>query len=125
MNKIAKARKYNSPILQELLNEVTPLEMDQTKVQMQYMEYGGQIFTITKIGKIKGGDITIDTTKFRYFVNKDTKKLHYSYPMTEDNLIKDELLISYIFKRFDDHLVKTQEYVKLNSELLLTIKSKN
>ena len=35
MNKVTKARKYNSPQLQELLEEVTPLEMEQTKVKMQ------------------------------------------------------------------------------------------
>jgi transcriptional regulator with XRE-family HTH domain len=35
MNKTTKARKYNSSQLQELLNEVTPLEMEQTKVKMQ------------------------------------------------------------------------------------------
>ena len=28
-----KARKYKSPKLQELLNEITPLEMEQTKVK--------------------------------------------------------------------------------------------
>lgn len=30
-----KARKYNSVKLQELLDEVTPLEMEQTKIKMQ------------------------------------------------------------------------------------------
>jgi len=30
-----KAREYNSPLLQELLDEVTPLEMAQTNVKMQ------------------------------------------------------------------------------------------
>jgi transcriptional regulator with XRE-family HTH domain len=30
-----KAREYNSPILQDLLEEVTPLEMEQTSVKMQ------------------------------------------------------------------------------------------
>jgi len=35
MNKVTKARKYNSPKLQELLDEVTPLEMEQTKNKMQ------------------------------------------------------------------------------------------
>lgn len=35
MNKITKARKYNSSKLQKLLDEVTPLEMEQTKVKMQ------------------------------------------------------------------------------------------
>lgn len=35
MNKSTKARKYNSSKLQELLDEVTPLEMEQTKVKMQ------------------------------------------------------------------------------------------
>ncbi len=35
MNKTTKARKYNSSKLQELLDEVTPLEMEQTKVKMQ------------------------------------------------------------------------------------------
>jgi transcriptional regulator with XRE-family HTH domain len=35
MNKITKARKYNSSILQELLDEVSPLEMEQTKTKMK------------------------------------------------------------------------------------------
>ena len=35
MNKTTKARKYTSSTLQELLDEVTPLEMEQTKVKMQ------------------------------------------------------------------------------------------
>jgi len=35
MNKPTKARKYNSSILNELLDEITPLEMEQTKVKMQ------------------------------------------------------------------------------------------
>lgn len=35
MNKTTKARKYNSSKLQKLLDEVTPLEMEQTKVKMQ------------------------------------------------------------------------------------------
>lgn len=35
MSKILKARKYNSSKLQELLDEITPLEMEQTKVKMQ------------------------------------------------------------------------------------------
>lgn len=30
-----KAREYNSPLLQELVDEVTPLEMEQTNVKMQ------------------------------------------------------------------------------------------
>lgn len=30
-----KAREYNSPLIQELLDEVTPLEMEQTNVKMQ------------------------------------------------------------------------------------------
>jgi len=30
-----KAREYNSPLLQDLLEEVTPLEMEQTNVKMQ------------------------------------------------------------------------------------------
>jgi transcriptional regulator with XRE-family HTH domain len=35
MSKVTKARKYNSSKLQELLDEVTPLEMEQTKNKMQ------------------------------------------------------------------------------------------
>jgi transcriptional regulator with XRE-family HTH domain len=35
MNKSIKARKYNSTALQELFDEITPLEMEQTKVKMQ------------------------------------------------------------------------------------------
>ena len=35
MTKITKARNYSSSKLQELLDEVTPLEMEQTKVKMQ------------------------------------------------------------------------------------------
>ena len=35
MNKIMKARKHTSAILNELLDEVTPLEMEKTKNKMQ------------------------------------------------------------------------------------------
>lgn len=35
MNKLIKARKYNSSKLQDLLDEVTPLEMEQTKEKMR------------------------------------------------------------------------------------------
>jgi len=35
MNKVAKARKYNSSLLKELLEEVTPLELEKTKIKMQ------------------------------------------------------------------------------------------
>ena len=35
MNKITNARKYNSSKLQELLDEVSPLEMEQTKTKMK------------------------------------------------------------------------------------------
>jgi len=35
MNKITKARKYNSQKLQKLLNEISPLQMQQTKIKMQ------------------------------------------------------------------------------------------
>ena len=35
MTKITKARNYSSSKLQELLDEITPLEMEQTKVKMQ------------------------------------------------------------------------------------------
>jgi transcriptional regulator with XRE-family HTH domain len=35
MNKTTKARVYNSSKLQELLDEVTPVEMEQTKIKMQ------------------------------------------------------------------------------------------
>lgn len=35
MKKVTKARKYNSSKLKELLDEVTPLEMEQTKNKMQ------------------------------------------------------------------------------------------
>lgn len=35
MNKATKARTYNSSKLQELLDEVDPKEMEQTKVKMQ------------------------------------------------------------------------------------------
>ena len=35
MKKTTKARKYSSPAIDELLDEITPLEMQQTKVKMQ------------------------------------------------------------------------------------------
>lgn len=35
MNKSTKARKYNSTLLQELFDEITPLEMEQARIRMQ------------------------------------------------------------------------------------------
>lgn len=36
MTKTTKARKHSSLKLQELINEITPVEMEQTKVKMQF-----------------------------------------------------------------------------------------
>jgi len=35
MNKKIKARKYNSSILQDLLSDISPLEMEKTKIKMK------------------------------------------------------------------------------------------
>ena len=56
MNKTTKARKYNSSKLQELLDEVTPLEMEQTK-----WFSGTQNFTtdvLTEIASALGVELT-------------------------------------------------------------------
>ena len=53
MTKKTKARKHSSSIINELLNEVTPLEMEQTKVKMQLAAKIEDMLTIKGWSKSK------------------------------------------------------------------------
>lgn len=68
---MSKARKYSSPLIEELLNEVTPEEMEKTRSEMEAMlpkfkvgdklkaidydreEYGLKYVTITSVNEEK------------------------------------------------------------------------
>lgn len=65
MNKLTKARKYNSPKLQELLDEISPLEMEKTKVKMQLAA------RIEDLMKIKG----FSKSQFAEIVDKNPSEI--------------------------------------------------
>lgn len=77
-----KARKYNSPLIQELLDEATPLELVQTNVKMQLAA------TIEELIRSKGWS----KTKFASEMNKSqpeiSKWLSGGHNFTVDTLVQ-------------------------------------
>lgn len=77
-----KAREYNSPLIQELLDEATPLELEQTNVKMQLAA------NIEELIRSKGWS----KTKFASEMNKSqpeiSKWLSGAHNFTVDTLVQ-------------------------------------
>lgn len=77
-----KAREYNSPLIQELLEEATPLELEQTNVKMQLAA------NIEELIRSKGWS----KTKFASEMNKSqpeiSKWLSGAHNFTVDTLVQ-------------------------------------
>lgn len=91
----------------------------------EYVVNGGKLFTITSIGTIRdGGTKIINTTKGDYYIHKDSKKFHSGYPLSEENLITDFLLIEYLIERIETYIKRCEEDVEWNKNLLIEIQNK-
>lgn len=79
----------------------------------EYIVGGGSTFIVTSIGTIRdGGTRVIATTKGKYFINKEDKKLHYEYAPSDENVINDPLLVEYILKRVGDYVDSLEKKIK-------------
>jgi len=98
-----------------------------TEEQMRkYVLDGGKLFTITLIDTIRdGGTKIIRTTKDNFYIHKDSKKFHSSYPPSEENLITDFLLNEYLIERIETYIKKSEEDIERNKNLLIEIQNKN
>ena len=89
----------------------------------QYIKNGGRLFNVTKIDTIRdGGTISIQTSKDEYFVHMHESSIHTSYPPSEDNIIKDEYLIEFIFDRVDDHIKQMADRIERIKGIFIKMK---
>ncbi|WP_439504863.1 helix-turn-helix domain-containing protein [Sediminibacterium sp.] len=88
MNSINKARKYKSPLIDELLKQVTPLEMEQAKLKMQLAA------KIEDLIKSKSWSKSEFAEKIGKHPSEITKWLSGTQNFTIDTLIE----IAFIFK---------------------------
>jgi ribosome-binding protein aMBF1 (putative translation factor) len=88
MNSINKARKYKSPLIDELLKEVTPLEMKQAKLKMQVAS------KIEDLIKSKSWSKSEFAEKVGKHPSEVTKWLSGTQNFTIDTLIE----IAFVFK---------------------------
>jgi len=99
------------------------MEINEQKIK-EYVVKGGELFNITLIDKIRdGGTVIIKTTKDIYYADKNTHKLHHSYPITDANQINDPLLKLYIMDRLQVYMKRMEEEVKRNKIILPLIET--
>jgi hypothetical protein len=93
----------------------------------EYIRNGGKIFTIKSFSKIRdGGTISVLTSNdIEYFIHKDNNTIHTSYPPTDDNIISDELLISFIIDSVKTYIKRLEEKIFENKCILKNILKKN
>jgi transcriptional regulator with XRE-family HTH domain len=96
-----KAREYNSPILKDLLEEVTPLEMEQTSVKMQLAA------NIEDLIRSKGWSKTRFANELKKSQPEISKWLSGAHNFTIDTLIQiSQVLGVEVAKLFDQNQVK-------------------
>jgi len=96
-----------------------------TEIELKkYITNGGRIFSIKKIDTIRdGGTNVLFTTESDFFIHKNNKTFHFSYPPSNENLITNFLLIKYLINRIERHIERQENETKINKNLLLEIKN--
>lgn len=90
---------------------------------IEYGRNGGKLFNVTMIDTIRDdGTIIIKTKNSDYYINKDNNKIHSEYPLTNENLITNFLLIEYLFERIEVYIKHCEEDIKRNKNMLKQIK---
>lgn len=92
----------------------------------EYVIKGGRLFTICEIETIRDGGTKIIrcTNGDSFYIHKTTDKFHLGYPTTNENLITDELLITYLLERIRVYLVRLREEYIRNENLLVKLNEK-
>ena len=61
------------------------------------------------------------TTGCVFFIHKDSKKFHYRYSPSNENLVTDLLLVEYLIERIEAYIKRCEEDVQRNKNLLIEI----
>lgn len=72
----------------------------------KYIKSGGDIYRILHMDTLRdGGNAKIDTnTDKKIYIHKDNATFHSGYPLTDDNLIHNELEIEYIKLQIENYI---------------------
>lgn len=91
-----------------------------------YLENAGVLFTVTLIDFIRdGGTKMINTTKGKFYIHKETGKIHSDYPPNEENLIIDNLLINYLIARIENYILRKETTLGHDRSVLKEILKNN
>ena len=89
----------------------------------QYVVNGGVIFYIKLIDTIRdGGTKVINCNNGNtFYIDKYDKKFHTAYPTSEDNLVTDPFLNTYLLDRIESYVKKLKEEFKRNELLFFEL----
>ncbi len=94
----------------------------------KYVEHGGKLFTVITIDTIRDGGTKYISTReqnVNFYIDKHNKTLHNNYPTSNDNLIKDIELETYLIDRIETYIKRCEDDVIRNKKLLENIKTQN
>lgn len=98
--------------------------MEVDKIVTKYLEDGNNLFTVVSMDSIRdGGTICINTNSptTKFYVNSKTKKLHYSYPTNDVNLVTDRTTILYLLHRIETYLNRVEDKLIRDKNTLSTL----
>jgi len=86
----------------------------------QYVEQGGQLFTIKFIDTIRDGGTKIisATNGNSYYIHQNDNTIHTAYPLKSDNKIKDKLFKDVILDRIETYIEHSENLNENNKNLL-------
>lgn len=94
-----------------------------TKVE-QYISERGKIFNITAILTMRDGGTKVLVTNhptLKLYVEKDSNRIHTDYPNTEENEIKDQNFLAFIYEVFNNYNERQAHEVGINKRLYANI----
>ena len=96
----------------------------------EYLLKGGSLFTVVKLDSIRDGGTkvvktnrsgTLSTGSLDFFIDNLDWTIHNSYPTSDDNLIKDELLKKYIIHVMNVFIEKQKRHIEIYEEWVFKI----
>src|ERR1039457_3102663 len=101
------------------------MENETEEIIKKYVKDGGKLFYVKGMDGVRdGGTKVIHASEDLYFyIEKEVKSLHLSYPPKDENLITDIGLKTYLIDRIEAYVKKCQEDVERNKKLLFEIRN--
>jgi hypothetical protein len=89
-----------------------------------YVRAGNNLFYITSIDSMRdGGTGVIYTSYNTYYVDKDSHRLHLSYPTSDKNLVINIPEKVYLLEKLKDFLRRKEERLVRDSNLITQIEN--